>query len=115
MPNINIPPEIVVGPYKYSLEFDGQEAWEWNHSARTYYRSRRISFDDKLSPTEIPQTFMHEVLHTIGEAFEIKYWVNHDKAREFPEGGDQIDLMATGLLMFLRANKEVVEWLINDA
>lgn len=111
----DIPQHLIIGPYKYQLEVNSEEAFDWDHNARTFYRSKRISFNDKLPHTEFPQTLLHEALHTLGEAFEIKYWVNHQRAEKFPEGGDQIDLMATAFLMFLRSNKEVVEWLMNDA
>lgn len=111
MIDTNIPRTVKIGPYQYKIEIDGETAWDWGHNARTYYRSNRISFNDRISETGTPQVLMHEVLHCLAGAYDIGYWLDHDSAKEFPKDGDKIDLMATALLTFIRDNPEVVKYL----
>lgn len=71
------PKEIQVGPYRYQVSFDGEAAHDYNYSGVTLYRSRRLKLDPRQSDTELPQTFLHEVLHAIGNAWEIDAWGRH--------------------------------------
>lgn len=112
---MSIPTSAKIGPFTYRVDVNGQEAWEWNHNGRVFYRTRRISLNDLQPETEFPATLLHEILHALGEAYEIRYWVDHEKAAKLPEGGDQIDLMAKALLLFLRENTEIVDWLRGDS
>lgn len=107
------PKKIRVGPYCYEVEFDGEDAFTYNHFGVTLFRSRRIKLDPRQSNTEVPQTFLHEVLHALGEAFEIKEWDRHT-TNDKQENTDKINLMASVLLQWLRDNPEIVRWLARN-
>lgn len=109
-----VPKQVTVGPYIYSVTFDQQAAYENAYHGTCVYRARRIILDPMQANTEVRQTFLHEVLHGLGDAYGIKEWGNHT----FDADGrpiDKIDLMATALIMFLRANRSIVPWLLEES
>ena len=107
-----IPNAIVVGPYRYQISFDEDAAYDYGYFGTALNRSRRIKLDPRQSDTELPQTILHEVLHCLGSVYEIPVWESHTKD---DHGKDKIDLMATALLQWLRANQEVVDWLQRES
>lgn len=107
--NRELPNTLKVGVFEYKIEIDGQEAWEWNHAGRTHYRGRRITLSDRIPPTDQPQILLHEILHALGEAYEIPYWVEHEE--KDGKYTDKIDMMAKALLALLRDNPELPEYL----
>lgn len=106
-----VPTALSVGPYRYTVGFDGEASYDYNYLGVTLYMSKRIKLDPRQSDTELPQTFLHEAIHAIGRAYEIKDWDRHT-FDEHQQVTDKIDLMASALLQFLRANREAVEWLL---
>lgn len=104
------PREVIVGPYRYGVEFDGQASYDHSFLGVCLNRSRRLKLDPRQSDTELPMTFLHEVLHALGSAYEIKEWARHT-FNDKEECTDKIDLMASALLQFIRTNPDVVRWL----
>lgn len=107
-----VPKTIQVGPYQYTVELDGTAAYDYSYLGVCLYRSKRINLDPLQADTELPQTLIHEVLHAIGQAYEIDEWGRH-KTDDHGKVIDKIDLMASGLLQWLRANPAVVAWLVS--
>lgn len=107
------PKEVVVGPYRYGIDYDGDASYDYTYSGVCLNRSRRIKLDPRQSDTEIPQTFLHEVIHAMGSVYEIEEWRKHtldDDGKTI----DQINMMATALLQFIRINPDIVTWLQNQ-
>ncbi|RJQ27034.1 hypothetical protein C4577_01810 [Candidatus Parcubacteria bacterium] len=104
------PKEFVCGPYRYTIDFDGEASYDYSYLGVCLNRSRRIKLDPRQSDTELPQTLLHEAIHALGGAYEIKEWRGHttDAAGNVT---DKIDLMASALLQFIRVNPKLVEWL----
>lgn len=105
------PAETRVGPFRYGVEFDADAANDYGYAGACLYRSRRIKLDPRQADTELPQTFLHEVLHALGNAYEIPDWDRHKTDAE-GRTTDKIDLMASALLQWMRANPEAVAWLV---
>ncbi len=101
---------LYIGPYEYTVSFDGEASYDHDYLGVCLNRSRRIKLDPRQSDTELPQTLLHETLHAIGSVYGIDEWSRH-KTDSDGKLTDKIDLMASSLLVFLRENKEVVEWL----
>lgn len=108
-----VPKEVVCGPYRYQIDFDDEASYDYSFLGVCLNKSRRIKLDSKQSDTELPATVLHEILHAVGCAFEIKEW-SHHKTNDKGELIDQIDLMATALLQLIRSNPELVSWLQNQ-
>jgi hypothetical protein len=106
-----MPTEVLIGPYRWSVGVDGEAAYDYSYLGVCLNRSKRIKLDPRQSDTEIPQTFIHEVLHAIGFAYEIEALDRHT-LNDQRVITDKIDLMASGWLQFLRANPGVVRWLM---
>jgi hypothetical protein len=106
-----LPKHVKVGVYNYKVEPDDAAAYDYGYLGCCLNRSRRITLDPRQSDTEIRQTLLHEILHAIGSAFEIPEVERHTTAGADSKVTDKIDLLASGLLMFLRDNPGVVEWL----
>lgn len=104
------PKEFRVGPFRYEVSFDGEAAYDYSYLGVCLYRSRRIKLDPRQSDREVQQTFLHEAIHAIGNAFEIREWDRH-KTDDKGEVTDKIDLMASALLQFIRDNPKVIAWL----
>lgn len=104
------PTHVQAGPYRYTVSFDGEAAYDYNYLGVTLTRSKRLKLDPRQSDTELPQTFLHETLHALGNAYEIEAWDRH-KTDNDGHIMDKIDLMATALLTWLRANADAVKWL----
>jgi hypothetical protein len=104
------PTDVQVGPYRYGIGYDGESANDFCYHGICLFQSRRLKLDPGQADTEIPQTLLHEILHAIGDAYEIDDWRKH---KFDPDGKtiDKIDLMASGLLQFLRSNPEIVRFL----
>ena len=105
-----VPSEFHTGPYKYSVSFDGEAAYDYSYYGVALYRSKRIKLDPRQADTELPQTLLHEILHALGHAFEITEWDRH-KTNDKQEVTDKIDLMASALLQFIRRNPNLIQWL----
>ena len=105
------PRTLHVGPFTYAISYDGEASYDYDYMGTTLFRSRRIRLDPRQSDTEAPQTFLHEAIHAIGNAWEIHAWERHT-LDERQHVTDSIDLMASAMLMFLRANPEAVAWLV---
>ena len=105
------PTATQVGPYRYTISFDGEGAYDYGYNGVTLYRTRRMRLDPMVPDTALPQTMMHEVLHALGNAYEIRDWDRHTFDSN-QNATDKIDLMATALLQWLRANPRTVEWLM---
>ena len=104
------PKEILAGPYRYGVSFDGEAAYDYSFLGVCLYQSKRLKLDPRQADTELPQTVLHEVLHALGHAYEISEWRGH-KTDENGKLTDKIDLMASALLTFIRQNPGVVKWL----
>jgi hypothetical protein len=113
MSNLEVPQQTVIGPFRYEICFDAEASFEDDFFGQAVFRARRIKLDPRQSKTEMPQTVLHEVLHCLGEAYEIPAWERHtyDSDRK---ATDKIDLMATALLRWIRDNPKVVEWMQKD-
>lgn len=106
-----VPKEVVVGPFQYKIDFDAEASYDYSYLGVALFRSKRIKLDPRQSDTELPQTFLHEILHALGNTYEIEVWDHH----AVDQNGtclDQIDLMATALLEFMRRNPKAIKWLI---
>lgn len=104
------PKEFTAGPYKYTISFDGEAAYDYHYLGVCLYRSRRLKLDPRQGDTELPQTLLHEILHALGDAYEIEEWDRH-KTDQTGKIIDKIDLMAKALLMFIRQNPDLIYWL----
>ncbi len=109
----NTPTHLFIGPYKYTVVYDAEAAFEYGFSGSTLFRSKRILLDPMQSDTEIPQTLLHEALHGLGSAYEIKEWVKHN-VDDDGKSIDKIDLMASALIQWMRQNRETIEWLMDS-
>jgi hypothetical protein len=54
------------------------------------------------------------LFHAIGNAWEIREWDRHTVDDDKHQLTDKIDLMASALLLTLKANPAVVQWLMED-
>lgn len=104
------PKEIVVGPYRYRIEFDRDASYDYHYLGVCLYRSRRLKLDPQQADTELPQTLLHEILHALGDAYGIEELDRH-KTDSDGKVTDKIDLMASALLTFIRNNPAVVKWM----
>lgn len=108
-----VPRKAIVGPYTYDISFDQEASYDYSYLGVCLYRTRRLKLDPQQSDTELPQTFLHEILHALGNAYEIVEWDRH-KTDSDGKVTDKIDLMASALLQFLRNNPDIVTWLQNQ-
>jgi hypothetical protein len=106
----SVPKELRCGPYTYQVSFDSEASYDYTYLGVCLYRSRRLKLDPRQSDTELPQTLLHEALHAIGNAYEIKEWDRHT-TNDKHEITDKIDLMASALLQFIRVNPDFVAWI----
>lgn len=106
----SVPQSFKAGPYRYDVGFDGEAAYDYDCFGVCLYRSRRVKLDPRQADTELAQTMIHEVLHAIGNAYEITEWDRH-KMDNDGRVIDKIDLMGKALLTFIRENLELIEWL----
>lgn len=104
------PKELIVGPYRYSVSFDGEASYDYHYLGVCLYRSRRLKLDPRQADTELPQTLMHEVIHALGNAYEIHEWDRHETDKD-GHITDKIDLRALAFLTFIRGNPGVIKWL----
>ena len=105
-----MPKEVTCGPYCWTVSFDADECHHYDYLGVAHFRTARIKLEPRLSDTQLPQTLMHEILHALGHVYEIKEWSDHTK-NDKGEHTDKIDLMATAILQFIRANPSVIEWM----
>lgn len=106
-----LPRSMQIGPFRYQIGTDAEAAYDYGYLGVTLNRSRRVKLDPRQSDTEMPQTFLHEALHAIGDVYEIEMIRRHT----IDNNGnvtDKIDLAASALLQFLRSNPGVVAYLI---
>src|SRR3989304_790851 len=108
----NTPKSIKAGPLTYEVRWDADKMYEHDFNGETSYRGRIIRLNPVMPDSQVPLTFMHEILHAIGDAANINYWEYHKYENE--KIIDQIDLMARSLLLFMRANPKIVNWLVID-
>lgn len=104
------PESVIVGPYRYSISFDGEAAYDYHYLGVCLYRTRRLKLDPRQADTELPQTFLHEIIHALGDAYGIQEWDRH-KTDSDGHVTDKIDLMATAMLSFIRDNPNAVKWM----
>lgn len=104
------PKEFIAGPYRYSISFDGEAAYDYSYYGVCLYMSKRLKLDPRQADTELPQTLLHEALHALGKAYEIDEWICH-KTNDQGKVTDKIDMMASALLTFMRQNPELICWL----
>lgn len=109
----NTPKELIIGPYRYSISFDGEASYDYHYLGVCLFNSKRIKLDPRQADTEIPQTLLHEVIHALGSAYYIKEWDRHTTDSQH-DITDKIDLMATALLTFIRNNPTVINWFIDS-
>lgn len=106
-----LPTAVRIGPYRYAIGTDAEAAYDYSFFGVCLNNSRRIKLDPRQSDTELPQTLLHEVLHAIGSVHEIAELRAH-KTDTNGHTTDQIDLMATAILTFLRSNPEITQYLM---
>ncbi len=106
----NVPQSFKAGPYLYGVGFDGEAAYDYNYAGVCLFRSKRIKLDPRQSDTELPQTLLHEAIHALGNAYGIEEWDRHT-TNDKQQITDKIDLMATALLEFIRANPALIRYL----
>ena len=106
----NTPKELIVGPYRYEVSFDGEASYDYHYLGVCLFSSKRLKLDPRQSDTELPVTLLHEAIHALGGAYEIQEWDRH-KTDNDGKITDKIDLMASALLTFIRQNPAVVKWL----
>ena len=106
----NVPTEFWCGPYRYRVGFDSEASYDYSFLGVALYRSRQIKLDPRQADTELPQTLLHEIIHALGNAYEISEWDRH-KTNDKQEVTDKIDLMASALLQFIRRNPNLIQWL----
>lgn len=106
-----LPKTMKVGPTKWEVLTDQTAAYDYFYLGVTLYRTRRLNIDPIQADTDLPLTFLHEVLHAIGFIYEIPEWQRH---KEDDQGRitDKTHLQATAILQWLRDNPEVVKWLV---
>ena len=84
-------------------------AYEFGFWGFTINKSKTINIDDRQSDTELPQTFLHEILHAIGGSYEIASFGVHTVEDGKPT--DDLDRIASALLMWIRDNPDAIEYL----
>ncbi len=104
------PSSVIVGPYTCTVNFDPEASYDYSFMGVWLSVSKRIKLCPRQSDTELPQTLLHEVLHALGQVYEIPEWSRH-KTDEHQHVMDKIDLMATALLRWMRDNPDVVKWM----
>ena len=104
-----IPTKTKIGPYSWIIEQDTQMSYDFGFWGFTLNKSKTIKIDDRQSDTELPQTFLHEVLHAIGASYEINAFGPHTVEEGKPV--DDLDRIASALLMLIRDNPEAVKYL----
>ena len=105
------PKTVRAGVYQYEIGYDGQQSYDFGYMGVCLNRSRRIMLDPRQPDSQIRQTLMHEILHAVGDSFEIPAVGTHTTDSTTHQVNDKIDLLASALLMFLRDNPAVVAWL----
>tara|TARA_R110002020_G_scaffold289490_1_gene504961 strand:- start:2122 stop:2475 length:354 start_codon:yes stop_codon:yes gene_type:complete len=104
-----MPTKTKIGPYNWNIQEDTQMAYEFGFWGYTVNKSKTIKIDDRQSDTELPQTFLHEILHAIGLSYEISSFGSHTVEEGNPT--DDLDRIASALLMWIRDNPEAVKYL----
>ena len=104
-----MPTKTKIGPYNWDIQEDTQMAYEFGFWGYTVNKSKTIKIDDRQSDTELPQTFLHEILHAIGLSYEITSFGVHTVEEGNPT--DDLDRIASALLMWIRDNPESVKYL----
>ncbi len=104
------PKEILIGPFKYIIDFDDVASYEYDFLGVCLNRSRKIELDPRQSNTELPQTLLHEIIHALGQAYEIEEWRKHTTNSD-GKVTDKIDLMASAFLQLIRNNPSFITWL----
>lgn len=99
-----------IGPFHYEIGFDADASYDYGFLGACLYRSKRIKLDPRQSDTHVPQTLLHEILHALGNAYEIDAWEKH-VLNDKQQVTDKLDLMATAFLQWLKTNPEIVAWL----
>ena len=107
-----IPTKTKIGPYNWTIEQDTQMAYDFGFWGFTLNKSKTIKIDDRQSDTELPQTFLHEDLHAIGSSYEISSFGSHTVDKDNNSlVTDDLDRIASALLMWIRDNPEAVKYL----
>ena len=105
-----VPAELRIGSYRWAVSSDAENSYDYDYFGVTLVRSKRIKISPQQSDTDLRQTVLHEALHALGVAYEIKEWTRHT-VDEDDKVTDKIELMAMSLIQFMRENPNVIKWL----
>lgn len=106
---------VKIGSHVYKITIDGEKSEEYGDNwGVAYFRSRTINLNDRMPSSQIKLTLFHEVLHAIGDYYDIPYFAYHEWAKEYARGGDKIDMMAKAILEFIQDNKDAIVWLADS-
>lgn len=105
-----VPKAVKIGPITYGVVIDRDGMYEDDLMGHTSKRGRLVRLTDMQADTELPATFLHEVLHAVGQVYRIPEVESHSYNKA-GDATDKIDELSLALLQFLRDNPEVVAWL----
>nr|DAO05464.1 MAG TPA: Protein of unknown function (DUF3920) [Caudoviricetes sp.] len=99
---------VKVGLYEYNIK----EASNFTDSTipdsigECDFVIKQITIHSYLPLQQLQQTMMHEIVHAVAHTFNIPLPVPEDEMERV------VDSMATGILMVLKDNPEMVKWLL---
>lgn len=112
---MTLPDKVKIGPQTYTIEFRSEsEDGMLNDGTQGYTldAGNLIIISKSISATKQKITLMHEILHACRMTFENgmpKKGADYDEWEHF-----FIGVYENSLIMIMRDNPELIEWLINE-
>ena len=91
---IKVPATINIGSHSYRIWFDERED-DGDFKGSTLYRKREVLLNPSQHPQDLKITYLHEVIHTIAEAY----------SQRVPE--EAVAVLAQGLGTFIYNNLDI--------
>jgi hypothetical protein len=103
---LKLPPSITLGYREYRVEDIPDE--EADKNVGWHYPQKQIIQIDRhrLPPSEVVNTFVHEVLHAIFSVAHYEFASDEDEE-------NTVTCMANGLTAFFKNNPEAIVWIMN--
>lgn len=95
---MKIPKTIIIGPHTYRITFE--KGLDYNHNAlgQSRHTKGEIILEPEQSPTQLEESFIHEVLHCIDS--QVKFASTNKSVAE-----DSIRRLSPMFLQVLKENK----------